>query len=84
MKRFKLFKIGFFIVFSLLIISYAHAGRLPDKWTEINPADYGFEYNDLTPACSNAPGTPDDEFTFFVKGGKKKNKNNLVIFFQGG
>jgi len=84
MKRFKLFKIGFFIVFSLLLISYAHAGSLPDEWTEINPADYGFEYNGLTPACSNAPGTPDDEFTFFVKGGKKKNKKNLVIFFQGG
>jgi hypothetical protein len=84
MKRFKLFKIGFFIVFSLLIISYAHAGSLPDEWTEINPADYGFKYNGLTPACSNAPDTTDDEFTFFVKGGKKKNKNNLVIFFQGG
>jgi hypothetical protein len=84
MKRFNFFKIGFLLVFSLLIISYAHAGRLSDKWTEINPADYGFEYNGLTPACSNAPGTPDDEFTFFVKGGKKKNKKNLVIFFDGG
>ena len=60
MKRFKLFKIGFFILFSLLIISYAHAGSLPDEWTGINPADYEFEYNDLTPACSNRPNAPQD------------------------
>ncbi|MBC2716993.1 MAG: hypothetical protein HF978_16945 [Desulfobacteraceae bacterium] len=79
MKRFKFLKIGIFILSSLLIVSIALAGSLPDEWTEINPA--GFEYNGLTPACSCAPGTPDDEFTFFVKGGKKK---NLVIFFQGG
>jgi hypothetical protein len=81
MKRLNYFKIGFLTIFSLLVISYTHAGSLPDEWTEINPADYGFEYKGLTPACSNAIGSPDDEFTFFVKGGKKK---NLVIFFQGG
>ena len=83
MKRFKFFKIGIFILSSLLIVSTALAGGLPDEWTEIFPLDEypGFEFNGLTPACSNAPGTPDDEFTFFVKGGQK---NNLVIFFQGG
>jgi hypothetical protein len=81
MKHFKFLKIGIFIVSSLFIVSTALAGGLPDEWTEINPADYGFEYNGLTPACSNAPGTPDSEFTFFVKGGEK---NNLVIFFDGG
>jgi hypothetical protein len=74
MKRFKLFKIGIFTLASLFIVSTALAGGLPDEWTEINPA--GFEYNGLTPACSNAPGTPDCEFTFFVKGGQK---NNLTI-----
>jgi len=79
MKRFKFLKISFFILTSLLIVSSALADGLPDEWTEVNPA--GFEYNGLTPACSNAPGTPDCDFTFFVKGGKK---NNLVIFFQGG
>ncbi|MFO7560397.1 MAG: pectin acetylesterase-family hydrolase [Desulfobacterales bacterium] len=78
MKRFKFIKLGIFILSSLLIASTALAG-LPDQWTEINPA--GFEYNGLTPACSNAPGTPDCEFTFFVKGGQR---NNLVVFFQGG
>lgn len=81
MKRFTFGKIAVFIVCSLLVVSTAIAGGLPDQWTEINPAEYAFEYNGLTPACSCAPGTPDDEFTFFVKGGKR---NNLVIFFQGG
>jgi hypothetical protein len=81
MKGFKYIKIGFFVVFATLIVSNAIAGSLPDEWTEVNPADYGFEYDGLTPACSNAPGAQDDEYTFFVKGGKKK---NLVIFFQGG
>jgi hypothetical protein len=78
MKRFKWFKVGFFILSSLLVVSASFA-ELPDQWTEINPA--GFEYNGLTPSCSNAPGTPDCDFSFFVKGGKK---SNLVIFFQGG
>jgi hypothetical protein len=78
MKRFKFFKLCIFVFFSVLIAATAFAG-LPDQWTEINPA--GFEYNGLTPACSNAPGTPNCDFSFFVKGGKK---NNLVVFFQGG
>lgn len=79
MKRFKILKIGIFFLSFLLTVSIAIAGSLPDEWTEINPV--GFEFNGLTPACSDAPDTPDDEFTFFVKGGKK---NNIVIFFQGG
>jgi hypothetical protein len=83
MKSFKFFKVGIFILSSLLIVPTALAGGLPDEWTEIDPLyEYpGFKFNGLEPACSNAPGTPGDEFTFFVKGGKK---NNLVIFFQGG
>jgi hypothetical protein len=79
MKHFKFLKICIVVLSSLFIVSIALAGSLPKKWTEINPI--GFEYNGLTPSCSNAPGTPDCEFTFFVKGGQK---NNLVIFFQGG
>jgi len=79
MKCFKILKIGIFFLSFLLTVSIAIAGGLPDEWTEISPV--GFEFNGLTPACSDAPGTPDDEFTFFVKGGKK---NNIVIFFQGG
>lgn len=79
MKRFKILKIGIFFLSFLLTVSIALAGGLPDEWTEINPV--GFEFNGLTPACSSAPGTPDDEFTFFVKGGKK---NNILVFFQGG
>lgn len=79
MKRFKILKIGIIFLSFLLTVSIALAGSLPDEWTEINPV--GFEFNGLTPACSDAPGTPDDEFTFFVKGGKK---NNIVVFFQGG
>jgi len=84
MKRLKIFKIGILVLSSLFIVSTAFANGLPDEWAEINPADYGFELNGLTPACSGAPGTPNDEFTFFVKGGKNKGKNKLVIFFQGG
>jgi Pectinacetylesterase len=79
MKHFKSLKICIFVLSSLFIVSTALAGGLPKEWTEINPI--GFEYNGLTPSCSNAPGTPNSDFTFFVKGGKK---NNLVIFFQGG
>lgn len=79
MKQFTFFKVVFFILSSLFIISNAFAGSLPDEWTEITPSE--FEFNGLTPACSCAPGTPDDEFSFFVKGGKKK---KIVIFFQGG
>jgi hypothetical protein len=74
-------KIGILTLSLLLIITTAFAGSLPGQWTEINPADYGFEYNGLEPSCSGAPGTPSDEFTFFVKGGKR---NNIVIFFDGG
>lgn len=83
MKRFKFFKISFFILSSLLIFSTALAGSLPKVWTEVDPEGFTYEVNGevFTPACSGAPGTPDDKFTFFVKGGKK---NNLVIFFQGG
>ena len=84
MKHFKLFTVSLFIMYSILFVSIAFAGGLPREWTEINPADYGFEMDGLTPACSNAPGSPDDEFTFFVKKGKKSGKNKLVIFFQGG
>jgi hypothetical protein len=81
MNRFKFFKIGIFTLASLFVVSTAFAGGLPDEWAEIDPADYGFEYNGLTPACTNAPGTTSDKFTFFVKGGTK---NKIVIFFQGG
>lgn len=81
MKQCKIFRVVFFFLFSFLFAFNTYAGNLPREWTEIDPADYGFEYNGLTPACSNCPGTPDDKFTFFVKGGKK---NKLVIFFQGG
>ena len=92
MKSFKFCTLTFFVLLSFLLTSNVFAGRggLPNEWTEINPADYGFSYinkvtgEELTPACSNCPGTPDDEFTFFVKGGKKKNKKNIVIFFNGG
>ena len=66
MKHFKFFKIGIFILSFLLIATTVFAD-LPDEWTEIDPEDYGFEFNGLTPACSNAPNTPDDKFTFFVK-----------------
>ena len=79
MKCFKILKISIFFLSFLLTVSIALADGLPDEWTEINPV--GFEFNGLTPACSDAPGTTDDEFTFFVKGGKK---NNIVVFFQGG
>jgi len=79
MKRFKILKIGIIFLSFLLSVSIALAGGLPDEWTEISPA--GFSFNGLTPACSGAPGTTDDEFSFFVKGGKK---NNIVVFFQGG
>ncbi len=79
MKRFKILKICIIFLSFLLTVSIALAGSLPDEWTEINPV--GFEFNGLTPACSDAPGTTDDEFSFFVKGGKK---NNIVVFFQGG
>jgi len=56
---------------------------MTQAWTEIDPAEVypDFEYQGLTPACSNCPGTASDKFTFFAKGGKQ---NNLVIFFQGG
>jgi len=81
MKNLKFLKICTLILSSLFIVSIALAGSLPKQWTEINPADYEFQYKGLTPACSCAPGTPNDKFTFFVKGGKT---NNLVIFFQGG
>ena len=84
MKERKVFKIGLLILSSFLLVSTTLANGLPDQWAEINPADYGFEFNGLAPACSGAPGTPDDEFTFFVKGGKNRDKNKLVIFFQGG
>lgn len=79
MKHRNLSKIVVLSLCCLLIPAIVFAGGLPREWTEINPA--GFEYNGLSPACSCAPGTPDDEFTFFVKGGRK---NNLVVFFQGG
>ena len=81
MKKSTFLKIGILTLSSMFIVFTAAASGLPDEWTEINPADYGFTYNGLEPACSNCPGMPDDEFTFFVKGGKR---NNLVIFFQGG
>ena len=81
MKHLKFIKIGIFILSSFFIVSTALAGGLPDVWTEIDPAADGFTYQGLAPACSNAPETLDDVFTFFVKGGKK---NNLVVFFDGG
>ena len=76
----------------LLVISPAQAKSkkyrpfspgIGKQWVEIDPAlEYpDFEYNGLTPACSNCPGTTSDKFTFFAKGGKQ---NDLVIFFQGG
>ncbi len=81
MSKLRLLKIGILTLSSLFIAFTTVASGLPDEWTEINPADYGFTYNNLEPSCSCAPGTPDSEFTFFVKGGKR---NNIVVFFQGG
>lgn len=81
MKRFKFSQIVIFIGCSLFLVSTAFAGSLPSQWTQIDPASYSFEYNGLTPSCSCAPGTPNDKYTFFVKGGQR---NDLVIYFQGG
>ncbi len=81
MKRFAFSKIILYFLSYLLIVSTALAGGLPGEWTEIDPADYGFELNGLSPACTGAPGTTSDKFTFFVKGGTT---NKLVVFFQGG
>lgn len=55
---------------------------IPATWTQIYPDDVDpdFEYNGLTPSCAACPGC-NDQFSFFVKGGKT---NNLVIYFQGG
>ena len=76
----KFFRLSIVIFSSLVLASTALAGGLPEQWTEVNPADYNYTYQGLEPSCSGAPGT-DDEFTFFVKGGKR---NNIVIFFDGG
>ena len=83
MKPFRCIKIGMFVLSFLLMVSTSFAGGLPNVWTEIDPAvEYpGFEYNGLTPACTNAPGTTSDKFTFFAKAGKE---NKLVVYFQGG
>ena len=56
---------------------------ISENWTPIYPADLypDFEFEGLSPACSNGIGTESDEFFFFVKAG---NVNNLVVYFQGG
>jgi len=92
MKRSSFLKIGVFVFFSLVIASTSFAGRhwskpdrpnISDGWSEIDPAVAypDFEYNGLTPACSNAPGCTSDKFTFFVK---KGTVNKVVVYFQGG
>jgi hypothetical protein len=81
MKRVGFLTIGILVLSSILHSATARAGGLPDVWTEIDPADYGFKWEGLTPACTGAPGTSSDKFTFFVKGGKR---DKLVIYFQGG
>lgn len=92
MKQEKLLKIGILVLLSLFLVSTSFAGGrwskpdlpdIPDGWTEIDPAEEypGFEYNGLTPACSNCPTCDSDKFTFFVKRGSV---NKLVIYFQGG
>lgn len=88
------------IVISGLLITGAlpdaeacHHEKLPDTWTEINPAQAypGFTYGGLAPSCAAAPPTVnqetgevtfyDPEFTFFVKGGKS---NKWLVYFEGG
>jgi len=92
MKLSSLVKIGVIVFFSLTLTTYSlGAGPrwqpdlpdIPDGWSEIDPAQVypGFEYNGLTPACSNCPTCDSDKFTFFVKKGAV---NKLVVYFQGG
>ena len=92
MKRLSFLKIGVFVFFSLVIASTSFAGGrwskpdrpdIPGGWSEIDPAEVypDFEYNGLTPACSNCPTCTSDKFTFFVK---KGTVNKLVVYFQGG
>lgn len=81
MKRRGLFTVGLVVLSSVLVTVTARAGGLPDVWTEIDPADYGFTWEGITPGCTGAPGTSSDKYTFFVKGGKQ---DKLVIYFQGG
>ena len=56
---------------------------IPEEWTQILPADLypDFEFEALSPACSNGLSATDDEFFFFVK---KGTVNNVVVYFQGG
>lgn len=86
MKPLPFLKCSLMVLASVFIVSIAFAGGLPDGWTEIDPADTvnfpmfaGFDYEGLTPSCSD--GSP---WTFFVKGGTGQGKNKLLIFFQGG
>lgn len=92
MKGLNWAKLGVFVLFSLFIATNTFAGGhwwkrglpdIPDGWSEIDPAEVysEFDYNGLTPACSNCPTCDSDKFTFFVKKGIV---NKLVIYFQGG
>ncbi|MCF8095219.1 MAG: pectinacetylesterase family protein [Desulfobacteraceae bacterium] len=86
--------IGFFI-FVVFVFGAAAAGHakgpvakpflpdIPGEWTAVYPEELypDFEYEGLSPACSDAPGTESDEFFFYVRGGSV---NNLVVYFQGG
>jgi len=92
MRYQKYLNAGLLIFVFLLITSVSFAGgptskpfvpNLPQGWSEIDPAAVypDFQYNGLTPACSNCPSCTSDKFTFFAKRGTI---NKLVIFFQGG
>ena len=92
MKNQKYIVGGLVIFIMVLMTSMAFAGRhhmkpfVPDLspgWNEIDPAAVypNFDYNGLTPACSNCPSCDSDKYTFFAKRGTT---NKLVVFFQGG
>jgi len=89
MKSTKYIKMAFFVLVSLLLVSYSYAGNpkappflpdIPKTWTQITPEPTTFMGRDLVPTCSGAPGT-NTQFSFFVKGGTV---NNLVVYFEGG
>ena len=92
MKRLNWLMVGvfffFFMVMATICLAGGHGPRvilpdIPDGWSEIDPAEVypDFEYNGLTPACSNCPTCLSDKFTFFVRKGAV---NKLVVYFQGG
>ena len=92
MKRQKCINCGLLSLIFVLVASVFFAGSSPARhfvpdipagWNEIDPAKVypDFQYNGLTPACSNSPACTSDKFSFFVKKGKV---NKVLVYFQGG